>query len=40
MNCRSSHSIVISGYDLEKPEIFIDLIWILEGVFELITKTR
>ena len=35
---QSTHSIVIAGYDLEKAKIFINLIWILDGVFELITK--
>ena len=35
---QSTHPIVIAGYDLEKAEIFIDLIRILNGVFELITK--
>ena len=40
MNCRSSHSIIFSAYDLEKAQILIDLIRILQGVLELIAETR
>jgi hypothetical protein len=36
---QSTHSIVIAGCDLEKAEIFIDFIQVLQRVFKLIAES-
>jgi len=35
---RPSHKIVIAGYDLEKAQVFIDLIRVLQRVSKLIAE--